>query len=100
MATKTVDESEIDWDNIDYGNCAVCDTPLEESVHAISDVCDGCRPAYLERWEQEQDAEAERRDEARRYPEKSDDDYRCRFCGYELNNNGVCDDPYCGEEQD
>lgn len=84
---------------IDYGKCTECDNNLSESEYAIGDVCDGCRPAYLARWEQEQEAEAERLAEARRYPEESDDDYqyRCSSCGHELNRNGVCDDQYCGE---
>lgn len=59
---------------IDYGKCIRCKRDLEESEFVLGDACDGCRSILLQEWEDEQDALAEARDEARRYPEHSDDD--------------------------
>ena len=59
----------------DFGKCMRCNAPLEESEFAIGDVCDGCREAFMEEWEAQQEAAAEEAAEARRYPEVSDDDY-------------------------
>lgn len=68
-----------------FGTCTQCGHSLEEAEYAIGDVCDSCRPAFLERRQDEQDAAAEARAEARRYPEESDEcdclGYGCHECG-------------------
>ncbi len=74
-------ETDIDWDSIDYGNCAVCSRALEEGEHAIGNVCSDCRPALMESYELSQDAEQERLNEERFYPEVSSGDYSCDYCG-------------------
>lgn len=64
-----------DMSEPDYGNCTECGRALESSEYAIGDICDGCRPAYMEAWESDQEASAEAAAERQRYPEESDDDY-------------------------
>ena len=60
---------------INFGKCMQCGHDLEENEFAIGDICDSCRPAFMEDWEARQDAEAEEAEERRRYPEESDDDF-------------------------
>lgn len=43
MAIETVGEFEINLDNIDYGNCMQCKYSLEESEHAVSNLCTPCQ---------------------------------------------------------
>ncbi len=61
-------------DEVDYGTCTQCECPLEESEFAIGDICEGCRPQFMENWEANQERLAEEAAERRRYPEESDDD--------------------------
>ncbi len=68
---------------IDFGKCTECGSGLEESEFAIGDICDGCRPAFMESWEARQEAEAEEAAERRRYPEESDDDFEDDYDEYE-----------------
>ena len=70
---------------INFDNCTECGHELEESESVISDICDGCRPAFLESWEAQQDAAAEEATERRRFPEESDDDL------YQYRNRGLQD---------
>ena len=60
---------------IDFGKCTECGSALEGSEFAIGNICDGCRPAFIEIWKARQEAEAEEAAERRRYPEESDDDF-------------------------
>lgn len=58
----------------DFGKCAQCRGDLEENEFAIGDICDSCRPAFMENWEARREARQEEAEERRRYPEESDDD--------------------------
>jgi hypothetical protein len=53
----------------DYGNCMQCGSALEEAEFAIGDICDGCRPAFMEEYEARREAEIELAAERSRYPE-------------------------------
>lgn len=48
-----------------WGQCLRCTRNLTESEAALNDVCEGCRPEYLEEWQNEQDRLAEEAAEAR-----------------------------------
>lgn len=91
-----VTETDIDWDDINYGECIECDRPLDENEHAIGDICDGCRPAFIEKWKQQQEAEEGRRNEECMYPEISDDDYLCNECGGDVRPpSWTCTNRFC-----
>ena len=66
--------SDVDFDNIDFGKCTECGHNLEEDEFAIGDICDSCRPAFMEAWEARHEAKREEAAERQRYPEESDDD--------------------------
>jgi hypothetical protein len=57
-----------------FGQCTQCGHDLEENEFAISDICDSCRPAFMEAWESRHEAAQEEAEERRMYPEESDDD--------------------------
>jgi hypothetical protein len=59
---------------INFGKCTQCGHDLEENEFAIGDICDSCRPAFMEAWESRQEAAQEEAAERRMYPEESDDD--------------------------
>jgi|GEM_PF-2097074 len=63
----------------DFGTCAQCGQGLEEAEFAIGDVCDGYQPAFMERWQADQEAAVESRAEAHRCPDESDE---CDCLGY------------------
>lgn len=92
---QLVNEVDVDWDNINYGNCTECSEPLQESDFAVGDVCAGCKPAFMETWERQQEAEQGRRNEEVMYPEISDDDNLCIKCDEELGRSQLCVNPHC-----
>jgi len=56
----------VDEDDDDrWGQCMRCTGNLTESEASVGDVCQGCHPAHLEEWQNEQDRLAEEAAEAR-----------------------------------
>lgn len=69
------------YEDLGFGHCLRCGQALEESEWAIGDYCSSCLPVFLEEWDAQQEAKAEAAEEARRYPEDSDDeDGYCPYC--------------------
>ena len=48
-----------------WGQCMSCQRDLTENEYALNDVCEDCRPEYLEEWQAKQDRLAEEAAEAR-----------------------------------